>query len=378
MAQSESGQERTEEPTPKRLEEARKKGQVPRSRELNTAVIVIVGAVSVIVFSKNIGQAFYDVSHAGFDFPRAVIFQDDFIVKRIHMAFYAVASNFWPIFALLFSATFAGPVLLNGFNVNFETIIPKLDRMDPLKGIQRMFSLKSLMELLKALLKFMLIASFAIFLLWINAEAILRLGLEPTEKAILHALNLTVWSFLIMASSLLLIASIDVPFQLWEHTKQLKMTRQEVRDEMKETEGRPEVKSRIRRLQQEMAQQRMMQQVPHSDVIVTNPDHYAVALKYKREGTGAPVVVAKGVNDIAQKIIEIGEQHQVNVLRIPLLARAIYFHTKLDAEIPAGLYQAVAHVLAYVYQLKAYKNGKGKRPRAMPNLPIPDEMVHEE
>ena len=376
MAQSEGGQERTEEATPKRREEARKKGQVPRSRELNTAIIVIVGAVSLLLFQGNIASAFNHVTEMSFNMTFDEIFKKDFVSAKILKVEISMINQMWPFFVLLFGSTFIGSILLNGFTVNFSTLAPKLERMDPIKGIQRMFSLKALMELVKALLKFLVIGLFSVMMLWFNFGDLMRLGEEPLRQGMVHAVQIISWSFLIMSCSLLAIASIDVPFQLWEHTKQLKMTKQEIKDEMKETEGHPEVKAQIRRMQQEMTRRRMMAAVPHADVVVTNPTHFAVALKYDETGATAPVVVAKGKGVVAQSIISVAEENHVSLLRIPLLARALFFHTPLDKEIPGELYEAVAHVLAYVYQLKTYQTRGGRRPQPLPELQIPDEMVH--
>ena len=237
-----------------------------------------------------------------------------------------------------------------------------------------MFSVQALVELLKALAKFLVILAVALVVLSVDQDDLLAIANEPIEPAILHSLKVVGWSAFWLSCGLILIAAVDAPFQLWSHKQKLKMTKQEVRDEYKDTEGKPEVKGRIRQLQREMAERRMMQAVPQADVVITNPTHFAVALKYDPEKGGAPLLLAKGGDFLALKIREIAQEHKVMVLESPGLARAVYYSTELDQEIPAGLYLAVAQVLAYVYQLRQYQAGKGKRPGPLPDLPIPPDL----
>lgn len=252
--------------------------------------------------------------------------------------------------------------------------MPKPSRMNPLSGLARMFSLKSLVELLKALGKFLIVLGVALLVLLSYEKELISISKQGLEMAIIHSMEIVGWCTLWMACGLIVIAALDVPFQWWENRKQLMMTKQEVRDEYKDIEGKPEVKARIRRMQREMAERRMMQAIPTADVVITNPTHFAVALKYDPEKAKAPIVVAKGGDFLALKIREIAQEHQVSLLESPTLARAIYFSTELDREIPAGLYVAVAQVLAYVYQLRRYQAGKGQKPDPLRDLPIPDDL----
>jgi flagellar biosynthetic protein FlhB len=231
--------------------------------------------------------------------------------------------------------------------------------------------------MLKAMAKFIFIGGVTVFLLWVSLDKFLALHGMELPQAMEKLNGLIGWSVILMTSTLILIAAIDVPFQLWDHKRQLKMTRQEVRDELKDTEGKPEVKSRIRQMQREMAQKRMMQEVPQADVIVTNPTHYAVALKYDPQTMHAPKLLAKGADLVAQTIREVGAEAKVPVVESPMLARAIYFHTELNAFIPAGLYLAVARLLAYVFQLRAYRTEGGEYPELPRDLSIPQEYQHE-
>jgi flagellar biosynthetic protein FlhB len=226
----------------------------------------------------------------------------------------------------------------------------------------------------KALGKFVLVGTFSVLILWNLRDQLLTLGMQEVHVAMASLGSLVLWVFLAISSTLILIALIDVPFQHWNHNRQLKMTKQELKDESKETDGNPEVKGRVRRLQVELSQSRMMQDIPDADVIITNPSHYAVALKYNQVGTGAPQVVAKGADLIAQQIRIIGEANEVPILSAPPLTRAIYFSTEIGEEIPSGLYIAVAQVLAFVFQLRRYTQRGGNKPRLnTEDLPIPDE-----
>lgn len=247
--------------------------------------------------------------------------------------------------------------------------------MDPIKGMKKIVGPQGLVELAKALGKFILIGTIATLFLWNLRDQLLTLGKQEVEVAMIDLGYLVVWVFLVLSLSLLLIALIDVPFQKWNHVRQLKMTKQEVKDENKDTEGSPEVKGRIRRLQVELSQQRMMQDIPEADVVITNPTHYAVALKYDQASAGAPIVVAKGADLIAQQIRMVGEANKVPVLEAPPLTRAIYYSTEIGNEIPSGLYIAVAQVLAFVFQLRRYNTRGGNKPQLdMEDLDIPNEL----
>ena len=266
------------------------------------------------------------------------------------------------------------PIGLGGWSFSLKAVSFKWEKLDPIKGLGRVFALKGLMELSKVLAKFALIAGISAGILWSLIDELLGLGSEPVATAIIHVAKLCGWSFLACSSGLIIIALIDAPFQLWQHNKQLKMTKQEIKDENKETDGRPEVKGRIRALQQELSQRRMMEAVPTADVIITNPTHYAVALSYDQFNMKAPVVVAKGADLIAANIRAVAEQHNVAIVSAPPLARALYASTEIDQEIPGGLYVAVATILTYVYQLKTTYTSGGIAPDVPGDLPIPDEL----
>jgi flagellar biosynthetic protein FlhB len=377
MADNENGQEKTEQPSAKKLADAKRKGQVARSRELNSMAITMAGVISLVVMSGSVGDSVSTMMSESFVLTREQIFDIGSMTRRlgesIGQAFFALI----PFFLMVILAAIFSSVALGGFSISGESIAPKLSKLSPLKGLKRVFSAKGLVEMLKAMAKFLLIGGATVFLLYNSLGQYLALHNMELSPAIQQLNSLIGWSVILLTSTMILIAAIDVPFQLWDHKRQLKMTRQEVRDEMKETEGRPEVKGRIRQLQREMAQRRMMQEVPQADVIVTNPTHYAVALKYDPETMHAPKLVAKGADLIAQNIRKVGSDAKVPVVESPMLARAIFFHTEIDSFIPAGLYMAVARLLAYVFQLKAYSAEGGVYPEMPDDIDVPEEYRHD-
>lgn len=372
MAQDDS-QERTEQPTPKRLREAREKGQIPRSRELNTMAMMLAAAAAMLLTGPALFARLGALLTEGLSVRRA----DAFDVKALTGHAVALAGealqSLVPLMVILVVVALIAPLALGGWTFSPQTLAPKLERISPLKGLKRVFSARGLVEMFKALAKFGVIASVAVGLLWNLEDDFIGLAQEPLRQAIAHMGTLLAWSFLLLAAATVVIAAIDVPFQLWYHSRQLRMTRQEVRDELKETEGRPEVRSKIRNLQREVAQRRMMAEVPKADVVVTNPTHFAVALRYDQARMRAPKVVAKGRDLIAAQIRSIALESGVQIMPAPPLARALYHTTELDAEVPAELYVAVAQVLAYVYQVRIIRRDGGKAPPPPGDLPVPEE-----
>ncbi len=374
MAESNSGQEKTEEATPKRREESRKKGQVPRSRELSSAILLIMSALGMIGFGDYLLARMKNLLISSFSPQRETFFDVSLLVQHLIDAANDMLWGLMPFYVATMIASLVSPALLGGFSFSVEALQPKIEKLDPIKGLQKLFSLKGLMELVKALAKFVLILLVGIFLLWSQLDQLFSLSNLTLISALQTSAEILLWSFLILSCSLILISIVDVPFQLFQHNKELKMTKQEVRDELKQTEGQPEVKARIRRTQQEFARQRMMQEVPNADVVITNPTHFSVALKYEENSQSAPRVVAKGQDLVAMHIRDIAKQSDVYCIECASLTRAIYYSTELNHEVPAGLYLAVARVLAYVYQLRAYKPGRMKKPVLDADLPVPDEL----
>ncbi len=371
-----SGQEKTEDPTPKRIREAREKGDVPRSKELATTLVLMAAVFSVIIFGAQLAEHLLGMIESNFVLDRQAIFDPNKMLSHFEVSVWEVLLGLAGVFFSLVVASIVGPIALGGWNFSGDSILPKGSRIDPLAGIKRMFSLKSLVELFKAIAKFSLVGGFAILILWNIRGDILALATFEPRPAIDSALEIIIWVFMALSAVLILVALVDVPYQLYEYTEKMKMTLQEVKDELKNTEGKPEVKGRIRQLQREIAQRQMMAAVPDADVVITNPTHYAVALKYEGDDRNAPIMVAKGVDFVALKIREIAEANDVPILSAPPLARAIYNSTEINDEIPSGLYMAVAQVLAYVFQLKRFKSRQAERPTEVKvdELPIPDEF----
>lgn len=375
MAESESGQDKTEDPTDKRKKDSREKGEIARSKELNTLAVMMAGAGALLVFGGMLAEDLMDLMRLNFTLSREVIMDQGsmgtFLLQSGKIALVAIQ----PIMITLLLAALIGPISLGGWLFAAGSMAPKFSRMNPGAGLKRMFSMKAIIELLKALAKFLITLGVALVVLSADVDDLLRIAHEPLDQAIIHSVVLVGWSTLWLACGLIIIAAVDVPVQIWESMKKLKMTKQEVRDEHKDQEGRPEVKQRIRQTQREMSQRRMMAAIPDADVVITNPTHYAVALKYDSEKGGAPILLAKGSDFLALKIREIAVANNVMLLESPGLARSIYYSTELDQEIPGGLYLAVAQVLAYVYQIRQYRAGKGKRPDPLKDdLPIPPDL----
>lgn len=374
MSENDQAQERTEAATPKRREDARRKGQVARSRELNTMAVMLAGAGVLAVLgpwmSARLGALMTRGLGASVRPSLGVAETIDALAAPAREALITFA----PLFAALLVAALAGPAMLGGLVFSAEALAPKLDRLSPLKGLKRIFSVQALVELGKTLLKFAVLVGVSVALLSGLADELLGLGQLAPAAGLARAAGLVQLAFVVLAATLVIIAAVDVPFQIWNHLRKLKMTRQELKEELKESDGNPEVRAKVRRMQQEVAQRRMMDEVPLADVVLTNPTHYAVALRYTDRPEGAPRVVAKGSDLVAARIRELADTHRVPVCEAPILTRAIYFNTELGGQIPVALYLAVARVLAYVFELKASRERGNMPPEFPTELPIPDEL----
>ena len=352
MAEEQTGQERTEQPTERRLQEARKKGQVPRSKELNTMLSLLLASISLLVFGGYISQNLMQISVEGFSIPRELAFDTAQLPFQFMYMVSQALLALSPFMAIMLVSVFAGPLLMGGWSFSLEAISFKLEKLDPIKGLARIVSLKSLVELTKALAKFVLLLGAAILVFFSIDQQLLSLSSMTPKAAGLEAATILVQVLLILSATTILIVALDVPFELWNHSKQLRMTKQEIKDEMKETDGNPQVKQRIRTLQRQLAEGRMMDDVKTADVVITNPTHYAVALQYLDRPGSAPKVLAKGKDLTALRIRSIAADCDIPIFEAPPLARALYRSTEIGYEIPHVLYMAVARVLAYVFQLK--------------------------
>ena len=374
MAENEDGSEKSEEPTAKKIEKARRDGQIPRSRELTTVLMTLSAALFLLAYGGVMMLDIMSFVTKGISFDRDVAFDTgkmfglilSIVIDAIYMAL--------PFVLLMVFISLIAPTLLGGWSFSTKAMAPKASKMNPISGIKRMFSANALLELFKALAKFSLVISMAIFFLYTVFGEILGLGIEPLKFAMAHSGTLIVEAFIFVSLSLLVVAIIDVPFQLWNHNRQLKMTKQEVKEEFKQQEGNPEVKGRIRQVQREMSQARMMQKVPEADVVITNPTHFAVALQYDPETMSEPLVLAMGSDFMAAQMRTIAKEHDVTIVEAPPLARALYYNAEIDRPIPYDLFKAVAAVLAYVFQLKSAGSAEDMD---FADLPIPENMKTE-
>jgi flagellar biosynthetic protein FlhB len=378
MADNDQGQEKTEQATQRKLDKAKEDGQVPRSKELTTTFILLASAFGFLWFGGYLTEQITSIFRYNFDFSREVIFDTSMMLHYLGQSFMSALMGLLPFFGILLVAALLGPIALGGWLFSTKSLMPKASRMNPLEGIKRMFSMKSLVELGKALAKVILMFAVTALVFDVLKDEIAALAFEDLRASIEHAAEIAIWVCIILSAVTILIAAIDVPFQIFDHAEKLKMTLQDVKDEMKDTDGRPEVKGRIRQLQQEMANKRMMADVPDADVVITNPTHFAIAIKYKPNSMNTPIVVAKGIDQVALKIREIAGANQVEIVESPRLARAIYYTTKIDEEIPTGLYLAVAKILAYVFQLQNFRRGKGDRPTYPRSVVVPTDMIFDE
>ncbi|SIS74122.1 MAG: flagellar type III secretion system protein FlhB [Thalassolituus maritimus] len=374
MAEQDSSQEKTEEPTPRRLQKARDEGQVPRSKELGTTMVLVMGAAGLLMFGPFMSERIAAMAKHSFSFDRDTAFDTGMMTSYLDASALEAAIALAPWLVVVLIAAFAGPLLVGGWLFSGKAITPKLDRLNPLSGLKRMFSANSLVELFKAWAKVLVVGTVAWLTLMFFFQDAMRIQYENTESAIDHAVTIIIWSVLALCASTALIAIVDVPWQIYSFTKKMRMSMQEIKDEYKETEGKPEVKSKVRQLQREVAQRRMMADVPEADVVITNPTHYSVALRYDAGASAAPVLLAKGSDRVALKIREIAKENNVPQMQAPPLARALFTHTKVGDEIPEGLYVAVAQVLAYIYQMDQFAKGKGPKPERKPDMPIPRDL----
>ncbi|MBC3870137.1 flagellar biosynthesis protein FlhB [Undibacterium oligocarboniphilum] len=370
----ESDLERTEPASPKRLEQAREEGDVPRSRELSTATILLAAGGALWAMGGTLVSHLNQNLIDGLTLEREVAFDFNLLISKIGSGLLDVMLAFSPVAVLLMLVALGSPLLIGGWLFSAKALQPNFGRLNPASGLGNMISARAGVELLKAILKTVLVGSVAWVVIMGQKEAIFALPLESVKLGMSHVGYMMAVSFMSIVAALILIAAIDAPYQMWHYANKLKMTHQEVVQESKEANGNPQIKAKIRQQQREMARRRMMAEIPKADVVVTNPTHFAVALKYTEGGMRAPKVVAKGADEVAAKIRELAKEHQVPLLEAPPLARALFKHTELGDEIPEGLYAAVAEVLAYVFQLRVYRERGGVRPEEPVQLNVPAEM----
>lgn len=365
----ESSQEKTHDPSEKRLRDSKEKGQILRSKELMTMMVTLSAALTLYGLGGMMIKNIIDLLREGLSFDASYLHQSDVFYIQAKSAVISASKALLPFMLICALSAGIAPIILGGVSVNGKTLMPKLERLDPLKGLKKILSVKALVELGKSFLKFVLIAIIAIYIFNSELSSILQFAHLEQKLALIKVGELLTWSFILLCSGLIVISAIDVPFQIHQHNQQLKMSLQELKDESKESDGSPEQKQRLRQQQQEHAQVRSVEKVPAADVIITNPEHFAVAIAYKQGVDEAPRVIAKGCDQVAFLIKEKAKLANKPIVESAPLARAIYHTTELGLEIPFGLYKAVAQVLTYIYQLDEwYKRGGNKPVLAKPDF----------
>ncbi len=367
----ESDLEKTEPASPERLEKARAEGQVARSRELVTFVMLVTALGGLWAMGGMISGHFGSAMRDGLQFERAAAFDTTHMMVHVETAVVHALQALMPLLVMMLVAALLAPMALGGWLLSAKSLAPNFSKLNPVAGIGRMFSTETLAELVKTIVKSLLVGGVAWWVISGNISTIMGLMSEPISAALPHTLGLVAKACALIVGSLLLVVALDVPYQLWSHAHKLRMSREDLRQEQKENDGDPQIKAQIRRQQQQMAKRRMMAEVPKADIIVTNPTHFAVALKYRDKEMRAPRVVAKGADLVALRIRALAEEHKIPVLEAPPLTRALYRHTQLGQEIPAELYSAVAEVLAWAYQLHRLSREGDILPRTPTNLPVP-------
>jgi len=377
MAENENGTEKSEDATSAKQQKSKDKGQVARSKELATASVLIASAIAFFAFGDRLAYELSMMMKRAFTFTRADIFDPEQMWFDLVDGVNGLGFPMFMILLMLFIISVLGSALLGGIVFSTDPMKPKFSKMSPAAGLKRMMGMQAWVELLKSILKVAVVISVAWIILASTFEHILHLSVSQLPGSVFEALDMLTWMFFLLCSSLLIIVAVDVPYQIYKHNNELKMTKQEVKDEYKNTEGNPQVKQRIRQLQYEMSQRTMMGDVPDADVIVTNPTHYSIALKYDKDGDRPPYVVAKGVDFMALKIREVAREYEVPVMQSPQLCRAIYHTTDIGKDVPEELFVAIAKILAYIYQLEQFRKGKSGRPKPLPKeIPVPEGFIY--
>jgi flagellar biosynthetic protein FlhB len=371
-AEAETGGEKTEDPSSKRLQDARERGQVPRSRELTNFATALGGSATLIAVGGSMAGRMAQTMRQGLSIDPENLRNQDGMFHALGDAIIGGVTSLLPIFGALIGLVLLASVVLGGWNFSMQAMAPDFTRLSPLPGLKRLFGLRGASELGKALLKCAVVGGVCAAVVTSLFGEVLSLAHMEPRAAINHGAGLLGWAFVWLCSSLALIAMVDVPLQLFQFKIALRMTRQELRDEAKESDGRPETKQRIRQMQQQLARRRMMHKVPTADVVIVNPTHFAVALKYDPKKMRAPRVLAKGVDLVAQNIRNIAAEHRIPIFESPKLARALYRSTDLNKEIPAGLYVAVAQVLSYIFRVRTLN------PTVAARVARPDPVVSDE
>ncbi len=371
-----SSQEKTEQASQQKIDKSRKDGQLARSKELNTAGLLLMGGLAFLWFAPKFSVMLTTLTTRQFQLDRYSTREPGVMAQYFTAAIIDMLMVLVPFIAFLNLLLLFLSLIPGGYVFALKAVQPKLSKLNPIKGLKRMFSSEALVELVKSILKIALITLTLFTILNYYWHELFLMAQMPFTQAIEQGLKMISLAFIIMGSSLIIVALIDIPYQQFAMLKKLKMTKQEVKDEHKSAEGRPEIKQRIKQIQRQLSESRLEKQVPNADVVIVNPTHFSVAIKYQSSRAKAPFVVAKGVDNMAARIKELAKQHDIEIVSSPELTRAIYYSTQVDQEIPGTLYTAVAYVLTHIMKLKAYRNGRGQKPDAMPTFSIPDSLKH--
>ncbi|EKO3950208.1 flagellar biosynthesis protein FlhB [Vibrio fluvialis] len=376
MSDQASSQDKTEKASPQKVKKAREQGQIPRAKEFTTAVIFLAVAIYFYAQLPAVWQSIAGVFRYNLSLTRADLDNPMQMIEQLGHSLGMVIELLMPMFLVIIVVTLASSMILGGWLFRPANLLPKLSKLNPINGISRIFSTRSLVELVKSTLKVSVI--FAVLYGYLDNHLQPMLGMQglPLNQGFILIMKILFEGLLLMGFALLVFGVIDIPYQRWEHLKELKMTKQELKEEYKNNEGRPEIKQRIRQIQQQFARRRIDKMVPKADVVIVNPTHYAVALKYDPALSDAPFVVAKGVDETALHIQRLARDNQVEIIHSPPLTRSIYYTTAIEQAVPSQLYVAVAHILTYVLQLKAFRSGSGEQPLPLPHFSIPKHLQH--
>ncbi|NIY83661.1 flagellar biosynthesis protein FlhB [Vibrio hepatarius] len=371
-----SSQDKTEQASPQKIKKARQGGQVPRAKEFTTAAIFLAVVLFFYAQLDNIWQSMAGIFRFNMSLTKKDLGNTQQLVEQLGQSLAMVIEMLLPMFAVIIITTIGSSMVLGGWMFRLANMSPKLSKLNPINGIKRVFSTRSLVELLKSTLKVMII--FGVLYGYLDSHLQPLLGMQrlPLPQGAILIISILFEGLLLMSFALLIFGVIDIPYQRWEYLKELRMSKQELKEEFKQNEGRPEIKQRIRQIQQQFARRKFNKTVPTADVVLTNPTHYAVALKYDTSLSDAPFVVAKGVDETAIHIQRIARENQVEIINSPPLTRSIYYTTAIEQAIPSQLYIAVAHILTYMLQLRAFRKGEGKHPLPLPHFSIPRHLQH--
>ena len=371
-----SSQDKTEKASPQKVKKARQEGQIPRAKDFTTAAIFLAVALFFQSQLSAIWESMSGIFRYNMSLTKADLENPSRLVEHIGQSLAVIIEMLLPLFIIIIIVTFGSTMALGGWIFRPANIMPKFSKINPISGIKRIFSTRSIVELIKSTVKVLVIFGILYGYLDNHLQSLLGMQTLPLNQGVTLIMSILFEGVLLMGVALLLFGVIDIPYQRWEHLKELKMTKQEIKEEYKNNEGRPEVKQRIRQIQQQFARRKIDKMVPTADVIVTNPTHYAVALKYDPSISDAPFLVAKGVDETAMHIQRIARDNDIEIINAPPLTRSIYHTTAIEQAIPNQLYVAVAHILTYVLQLKAFRKGQGQEPTPLPHFSIPKHLQH--